>query len=37
LWIDVEATIAGRDDCLGVEDAVAQHIGAIEAWLDTLS
>jgi hypothetical protein len=36
MWVDVDATIPWRDDRLNIEEVVRQHIGAIEAWLDTL-
>jgi uncharacterized protein len=36
MWVDVDATIHRRDDRLGIDEAVRQHIGAIEAWLDTI-
>jgi hypothetical protein len=39
LWVDVEATINGTDGLNpppSIEEAIARHIGAVEAWLDGL-
>jgi uncharacterized protein len=41
MWVDIDATngvsFSNRDgSSLGIDEAVAAHIGAIQAWLDSL-
>jgi hypothetical protein len=37
LWVDIDATVGGVSSTgTGIEDAVDFHIGAIDAWLDSL-